>query len=208
MKPIVIILSSDRHQRLGVKNALDPVAEVVAGESLNDLIPEIKWTEIGAVLLDTTDTTIDSYQILEVINTTHPSIPVLCLVNSLESVEALEFKHESSKNSLLNKQVEPGQIADILMDLIGSNGTTSTTAAKNGEMSTPAFPTSNARHAFANQMQRFQGNLRRVEEYIWGEITGAVRGDQLNWSEVEWLESVNIGLEGFLQIQIEQREKK
>lgn len=192
MEPIILLFLSDRLLRLEIKKKLEPEAEVQGGTTLEDLITEVKWTNVSAVLLDMTDNKIDGYGMLEYINTTYPSVPVVCLVNNQSDAD--EYKNQSDKNIIYRGDFEAGAIADELLNILP--------AGEAGKKST------NARTAFATQMRRLQENLRRLGDYAWGEATDVVKEEEIPWEEVEWLKTFNGGLEGFLQIQMENREEK
>lgn len=200
MKPKVLLLLNNRLLRLEVKKKLEDKADVYAGVTLEDLIPEIKWTDIGSVLIDMTDKEMDGYGMLEVLNTTYPSIPVYCMVNNQK--DAKEYGDQSKNNFILENVFDAGAIADKILGALDSG------AKPEAQNANEAARSTNARESYAKQMQRLQGNLRRIDDYVWGEITQTVKQENIPWKEVEWLETMNIGLEGFLQIQIEGREER
>lgn len=186
MKPIILLLINRSKLRLEIREQLDGLAQVEAALSLGDVVSEIVWRGIGAVLIDLTDDELDGFGMLNIINSTYPSLPTVLLVKS--DMEGLEQFKLNKQNILLKDENFAGNIARALM-------TAAEKYTENGEDSDKELFAS-----LGNQMTRLRENLRRVEDYTFGELEHDIKNNIVSISTIEKLELTNIGLEGFLRL--------
>ena len=203
-KPIILLLLNNRAVRLQLKNELEPDALVYAAVKLDEVVAEIKWNEIGAILLDMTDDTIDSYGMLGIINSTYPSVPVVLLVNS-ENGDLAQFTR-NPQNVLLDGQPKVSLLAEKLLELTGAAKIES--VKPEDEIDEDDGEDENIRVGFANQLTRLRANVRRIEDYSFGEAEKEIRGGTVGVETIKLLERYNIGLEGILQIFMEEDEER
>ena len=187
--PLILLLMSRSDIRHKFTTALKDRAHIAAADAIDETLAEIKWNSVEAVLIDMTDNDIDGYANLDIINSTYPSIAVFLIVDKNADNSQFE-KHES--NIVLGSNLSPEEITEIIFEKISDQ--------ERQEISD--------KEQFIIEMTRYRNNVRRVEDYVGMEIENALREETVSAKNLSFLSRVNVGLEGFLQLQIEGRDEE
>lgn len=75
----ILVLTNKTRLRLGLLRELETEAELIHATRFQDIIAEIKWHELDAIVIDMDDEEIDGIGVIQTVNSTCPSVSVLLL---------------------------------------------------------------------------------------------------------------------------------
>lgn len=75
----ILILVNDHTLRHGLFREFEDESNLYYAAQFSDILAEIKWQELDAVVIDTNDVEIDTIGVMQLINTTCPSVGVILL---------------------------------------------------------------------------------------------------------------------------------
>lgn len=75
----ILVLLNKTRLRLGLLREFEKEAELIYAARFHDIVAEIKWQELDAIVIDMEDDEIDAIGIIQTINSTCPSVTVIML---------------------------------------------------------------------------------------------------------------------------------
>lgn len=158
MKKILVLINNP-DIRLGLWREFEGEAELIHADRFSDIIAEIKWSELDCVVIDTDGEEIDSFGIIQMINTVCPSVPVLLLsITGDESIrEIADFLMNGTMVSGTRSSQKIAQFVRQILNMPDGRGEPDTDSQK--------IEATSLQTAYGKGIEKLTGSLMELHEY-------------------------------------------